>query len=33
LRDVVGWQIGDGTDEVQKIIIARESMDKEYLPY
>jgi len=33
LRDVMGWQIGDGTGEVQKIIIARESMGKEYLPY
>jgi cyclohexanecarboxyl-CoA dehydrogenase len=33
LRDVMGWQIGDGTGEVQKIIIARESMGREYLPY
>ena len=24
LRDVIGWQIGDGSEEVMKLIIARE---------
>lgn len=33
LRDVIGLQIGDGTAQVQKIIIARELMGREYLPY
>jgi len=33
LRDVMGLQIGDGTAQVQKIIIARELMGREYLPY
>jgi cyclohexanecarboxyl-CoA dehydrogenase len=23
LRDVIGWQIGDGSEEVMKLIIAR----------
>jgi cyclohexanecarboxyl-CoA dehydrogenase len=23
LRDVIGWQIGDGTPQIQKLIIAR----------
>lgn len=33
LRDVIGLEIGDGTAQVQKIIIARELMGREYLPY
>ena len=33
LRDVMGLQIGDGTAQIQKIIIARELMGREYLPY
>jgi cyclohexanecarboxyl-CoA dehydrogenase len=33
LRDVIGWQIGDGSEEIQKIIIARELMGREALPY
>ena len=33
LRDVIGLQIGDGTAQVQKIIIARELLGREYLPY
>ena len=26
LRDVIGWRIGDGSEEVMKLIIAREFM-------
>ena len=33
LRDVIGWQIGDGSEEIQKLIIARELMGREALPY
>ncbi|MFZ5631225.1 MAG: acyl-CoA dehydrogenase family protein [Bacillota bacterium] len=33
LRDVIGLQIGDGTPQVQKIIIAREVFGREFLPY
>jgi cyclohexanecarboxyl-CoA dehydrogenase len=33
LRDVIGLEIGDGTAQVQKIIVARELMGREYLPY
>ncbi len=33
LRDVIGLQIGDGTAQIQKIIIARELLGREYLPY
>lgn len=33
LRDVMGWEIGDGTEEVMKVIISRELMGREYLPY
>lgn len=32
-RDVIGLEIGDGTAQIQKIIIARELMGREYLPY
>lgn len=33
LRDVVGQQIADGTPQVQKLIVARETFGREYLPY
>ena len=26
LRDVIGWQIGDGAEEVMKLLVARELM-------
>ena len=31
LRDILGWQIGDGTAEISKLIIARHMMGKEYV--
>ena len=33
MRDVIGLEIGDGTAEVMKIIVARELMGREVLPY
>jgi len=33
MRDVIGLQIGDGTAQVQKIIITRETFGREFLPY
>jgi cyclohexanecarboxyl-CoA dehydrogenase len=33
LRDVVGGEIGDGTAEIMKLIISRETLGREYLPY
>jgi cyclohexanecarboxyl-CoA dehydrogenase len=33
LRDVLGYKFGDGTDNIQKIVIVRELMGKEALPY
>ncbi|MBI4289270.1 MAG: acyl-CoA dehydrogenase family protein [Chloroflexi bacterium] len=33
LRDVIGWEMADGTAEVMKIIISRELMGREFLPY
>jgi cyclohexanecarboxyl-CoA dehydrogenase len=33
LRDVIGLEIGDGTAEVMKLIVARELMGREALPY
>lgn len=33
LRDVIGWEFADGTAEIMKIIISRELMGREYLPY
>ena len=33
LRDVIGLEIGDGTAEIMKIIVAREMMGREYLSY
>jgi cyclohexanecarboxyl-CoA dehydrogenase len=29
LRDILGWQIGDGTAEVSKLLIARAMMGKD----
>ncbi|MBI4596302.1 MAG: acyl-CoA dehydrogenase family protein [Candidatus Tectomicrobia bacterium] len=31
LRDVLGWQIGDGTAQIQKLIIARHIIGREYV--
>ena len=33
LRDVIGLEIGDGSAEVMKIVVARELMGRESLPY
>lgn len=33
LRDVIGFEIADGTADIQKLIIARELMGREFLPY
>lgn len=33
LRDVLGLQIGDGTDQIQKLVIAREKVGRVALPY
>jgi cyclohexanecarboxyl-CoA dehydrogenase len=33
LRDIIGMQIADGTAQTQKIIIIREIMGRDYLPY
>ena len=33
MRDVIGLEIGDGSAEVMKIIVARELMGRESLPY
>ena len=33
LRDVIGLEIGDGSAEVMKIVVARELMGRETLPY
>ena len=33
LRDVIGWELGDGTAEVMKVIISRELFGREFLPY
>lgn len=33
LRDVMGLEIGDGTAQIQKIVVARELLGREYLPY
>lgn len=33
LRDAIGYEIGDGTAEIQKVVIARELMGREFLPY
>ncbi len=31
LRDILGWQIGDGTAEISKLLIARHMMGKEFV--
>jgi cyclohexanecarboxyl-CoA dehydrogenase len=31
LRDVLGWEIGDGTAQIQKLIIARELIGREFV--
>ncbi|WP_123809247.1 hypothetical protein [Kyrpidia tusciae] len=33
LRDVIGLEIGDGTAQTQKIVIARELLGREFKPY
>jgi cyclohexanecarboxyl-CoA dehydrogenase len=33
LRDVIGLEIGDGTAEIMKVVVARELMGRESLPY
>jgi len=33
LRNVMGIEIGDGTAEIQKIVVGRELLGKEYVPY
>ena len=33
LRDVVGGEIGEGTAEIMKLVIAREMLGREFLPY
>lgn len=33
LRDVMGFEMADGTADIMKIIVAREIMGREYLPY
>jgi cyclohexanecarboxyl-CoA dehydrogenase len=33
LKDVIGGEIGDGTAEIMKLIIAREMLGREFLPY
>ena len=33
LRDVLGLQIGDGTQQIQKMIIAREKIGRVAVPY
>jgi len=33
MLDVLGYQIGDGTAEAQKLILVREILGKEFLPY
>ncbi|MBW1910183.1 MAG: hypothetical protein JRJ11_11680 [Deltaproteobacteria bacterium] len=31
LRDILGWQIGDGTAEPSKLLIARSMMGKDFV--
>jgi cyclohexanecarboxyl-CoA dehydrogenase len=33
LRDVIGLEIGDGTPEIMKAVIARETFGREFVPY
>jgi alkylation response protein AidB-like acyl-CoA dehydrogenase len=32
LRDVIGWQIGDGTPQIQKLVIARHLLGRDFAP-
>ena len=32
-RDVLGYQLADGTAQIQKIVIVRELIGREFLPY
>jgi cyclohexanecarboxyl-CoA dehydrogenase len=32
LRDVIGWQIGDGTPQIQKLVIARQLLGRDFAP-
>ena len=32
LRDVIGWQIGDGTQQIQKLIISRQLLGRDFAP-
>jgi cyclohexanecarboxyl-CoA dehydrogenase len=32
LRDVIGWEIGDGTPQIQKLILARRLIGREFSP-
>jgi cyclohexanecarboxyl-CoA dehydrogenase len=33
LRDVIGYEMADGTADIMKVIISREIMGREFLPY
>jgi cyclohexanecarboxyl-CoA dehydrogenase len=33
MRDVIGLEIGDGASEVMKMVVARELLGRESLPY
>lgn len=33
MRDVMGIELGDGTAQIQKIVVARELLGREFLPY
>ena len=33
LRDTIGLEIGDGTADIMKTIVARELLGREFLPY
>jgi cyclohexanecarboxyl-CoA dehydrogenase len=33
MLDILGYQIGDGTAEAQKLILVREILGKKFLPY
>ena len=33
LRDVLGYQLGDGTEQIQKLVVAREKVGKVAIPY
>jgi len=33
LRDVIGFEMADGTADIMKLIIARELLGREFLPY